>query len=180
MEEVFTVVSLKSLASGLFRSYRYYSAADITVFPAEGLGGFGIQTDILHELAGKIGYRSKDTASNDVALDFGKPDFDLIEPRRVGRGEVKAHTRVLFEELLHRLSLVRRQVIQDNVDLFGLRVPLHDFRQETYEVGTGVTARGFAMYLTRGHVQRRVKRQRAVSIVFESVLLARPGDKGRT
>jgi hypothetical protein len=38
--------------------------------------------------------------------------------QREGRGEVKAHTRVLFEELPHRLGLVRRQVIQDNVDLF--------------------------------------------------------------
>jgi Amt family ammonium transporter len=42
--------------SGPFRSYRYYSAADISVFPAEGSGGFGIQADVLHELAGKIGY----------------------------------------------------------------------------------------------------------------------------
>jgi hypothetical protein len=60
------------------------------------------------------------------------------------------------------------------VDLFGLRIPLHDFCQKAYEVGTGVAARGFAVHLARGHVQRSVKRQRAVSIIFESVLFGAP------
>jgi hypothetical protein len=53
--------------------------------------------------------------------------------QREGRGEVKAHTRVLFEELPHRLRLVRKQVIQDNVDLF--KAPQHAFTQLKYPPG---------------------------------------------
>ena len=42
--------------SGLFQSFRDYPAANVGVFPVEGSGGFGVQTDVLHELAGKISH----------------------------------------------------------------------------------------------------------------------------
>jgi hypothetical protein len=67
--------------SGVFRRLRNYSATDISVGPAEGLGRVGIGANILHEFAGKIGDRGEDAARNDVAFNFGKPDLDLIQPR---------------------------------------------------------------------------------------------------
>ena len=44
------------VTSGPFRSFRYYSVPDISVFPAEGSGGFGVEADVLHQFAGKVGH----------------------------------------------------------------------------------------------------------------------------
>ena len=59
------------------------------VGPSEGSGIFVVLADVAHELAGEVVDRGEDAAGNDVALDFGEPQFNLIEPRRIGRGEVQ-------------------------------------------------------------------------------------------
>jgi hypothetical protein len=41
------------------------------------------------ELAGQIGDGGEDAAGDDFALDFGEPQFDLIEPGGVGGSEVE-------------------------------------------------------------------------------------------
>jgi hypothetical protein len=48
-------------------------------------------TDVAHELAGQVRNRGEDAAGNDIALDLGKPVFDLVEPGGVGRSVVKMH-----------------------------------------------------------------------------------------
>ena len=60
----------------------------ILIFPAEGCGGFVVLPNVTDQLSGEVGCRSEDSASNNVALDFGKPDLDLIEPTGVGRSVV--------------------------------------------------------------------------------------------
>jgi hypothetical protein len=58
---------------------------DIFISPAEGCGGFVILLDVTDELSGQVGRGSEDPPSNDIALNFGKPDFDLTKPARIGR-----------------------------------------------------------------------------------------------
>ena len=74
-------------------------------------------SDVSHELASEIGGRGKDPARDHVSFDLGEPEFDLIEPRRVGRCEVKRHPGVLFEKLLDPLRLVSLEVVSDDMDL---------------------------------------------------------------
>jgi hypothetical protein len=38
----------------------------------------------------QVGHRLEHPARNDVALDLGKPEFDLVEPGGIGRSEVLA------------------------------------------------------------------------------------------
>jgi hypothetical protein len=38
--------------------------------------------DVAAEFASQIGDRGEDAASNDLALDFGEPDLNLVEPGR--------------------------------------------------------------------------------------------------
>ena len=59
---------------------------DILKSPAEGSGGFVVLLDVADQLSGEISCRSEDPASDDIALDFGKPDLDLIKPAGIGRG----------------------------------------------------------------------------------------------
>ena len=42
-----------------------------------------------HELSVQIGDGGEDAKSDDVALDPGEPQFDLVEPGRVSRREVQ-------------------------------------------------------------------------------------------
>lgn len=45
--------------------------------------------DVLHEFSPQVGHRREYAARNDVALDLGKPEFDLVEPGGIGRSEVQ-------------------------------------------------------------------------------------------
>jgi hypothetical protein len=91
------------VTSGLFLSFRYYPSADVCILPRKGLGGFGVGTNVFHQLAGKIGDGGEDAAGDYVALDLREPYLDLVQPRRIRWGEVKPDLRVL-QELLHRLG----------------------------------------------------------------------------
>ena len=73
--------------------------------------------DVAHELAGQVFDRGENTAGNDLALDFGEPEFDLVEPGRVGRGEVQVDLRMGLEELRDLLGFVGREIVGDDVDL---------------------------------------------------------------
>ena len=64
------------------------SMIDIFVDPTDWGGDFIVVTNVAHQLAGEILYRSEDTSGNNVTLNLRKPNFDLIKPRRVGRGKV--------------------------------------------------------------------------------------------
>jgi len=61
----------------------------IGVLAFDGFGSGVVHTDVGHQLAMEVLGRSKDTAVDDVTLDFANPKLDLVEPGRVGRGEVK-------------------------------------------------------------------------------------------
>ena len=45
--------------------------------------------DVPHELSAQIGDGGEDATGDDVALDPGEPQFDLVEPGRVSRREVQ-------------------------------------------------------------------------------------------
>ena len=76
--------------------------------------------DIASDLAGEVGFGGKDAAGDQIALNFGEPDFDLIEPGRVGRCVVELKVGMGGEELRHGLGLVRRKIVGDDVDLLAL------------------------------------------------------------
>jgi len=48
--------------------------------------------EVPHELSAQIGDGGEDATGDDVALDPGEPQFDLVEPGRVSRREVQPDT----------------------------------------------------------------------------------------
>jgi hypothetical protein len=50
-----------------------------------------VGADRAHDFAIEIFDRRKDAAGDDVALDFGEPDFDLVKPRGVSGRGMNAH-----------------------------------------------------------------------------------------
>ena len=64
----------------------YLSDSPVGVFisPLEGESCFVVMADIAHDLSVEVGLGFEDTACNEVSLDLGEPNFDLIEPNRSG------------------------------------------------------------------------------------------------
>ena len=98
-----------------------HAAGGVRVFPLDGpsIGGVGI--DVASEFASQVGNRGEDAACDDLAFDLGEPDLDLVEPGRVRGREVKPDSRMLLEEIADRLSFVRGEIVEDDVNLLPRR-----------------------------------------------------------
>ena len=114
-----------------------------------------------------------------MAFDLGEPDLDLIQPGRIGRGEVQFHLGVLLQELLNGWSLMGRAVVENDVDFLPRSALSHHFAQESHEFQAGVTGYGFAMYPSRARVQSRVQGERTMPVVFEAVALGAARREGQ-
>ena len=112
---------------------RYLSFAEREQIALARARGEGIRA-----IARQLG-RAASTISRDVALDLAEPQLDLVEPGRVGRGEVHMNAGVLAQELLDLLGLVRREVVGDHMDLLALGLVGHDVGKEGNELGRRVT-----------------------------------------
>ena len=121
-----------------------YSLGGILVAPREGDRGFVVVADITHDFPGEICLGFEDAASNDVALDFREPDFDLVEPRRVSGREVKMELGVVAQESFNGFGFVGREIVGDEVD-FPTRFHIGNYLlQKSNELGAGMAAGGLA------------------------------------
>ena len=59
--------------------------------------------DVLHDLPVQILLRREYAAMNQITGNLREPQLHLVEPRGVGRSEVKADLWVLFEKLADHL-----------------------------------------------------------------------------
>ena len=89
---------------------------DIFVDPTDRGGGSIIVTNVAHQLAREILYRSEDTSGNNVTLNLREPNFDLVKPAGVGRGVVDPNRGVSLKKFKDFLGLVRTQIVGDYVD----------------------------------------------------------------
>ena len=87
---------------------------------------------------------------------------------------------MLLQELPHQGGFVRREIIEDDVDLLMGRAQGDNLLQETDKVPTGVASGGLAVNAAGRGVQRRIQRQGSVPVVLKSVALGAPGESGRT
>ena len=117
---------------------------DILISPAEGCGGFVVLLDVTDELSGQVGGGSEDSPSNDIALNFGKPDFDLIEPTRIGRSVMDPNGWIGLEELENILGLMCAQVVDHDVNFSALRLAGHDLAQKVDKFGAGMPSGGLS------------------------------------
>ena len=119
----------------------------VGILPLHGARGLVVVADIAHELSLQIGDRGEHAAGDHVALDSAEPQFHLIEPGGIGRSEVQLHVRMLGEERLDLVSLVRREIVRDHVDLLAARLIEHDVGEKGHELGRGMAGGGLAQHL---------------------------------
>ena len=64
-------------------------------------------TDVAHKFSLEVGDRSEHITGDDIPLDLGEPQLDLVEPRGAGRREVQANLRMRRKEVLNQGAFVR-------------------------------------------------------------------------
>ena len=141
----------------------------VTIGPLERFGVGIVGTDVAHDFA--IVSRREDAASDQVTLDFRKPDFDLVEPGRIGRGVVDRDLWMLGQKRDDTLGLMSRKVVHDDVHFLVGRLGGHHVGQKGHKLRAGVTGGGLGNHLTGAHIQGGVERESAVTVVFEAVAL---------
>jgi hypothetical protein len=130
-----------------------------------------VGVNVAAEFAGQVGDRGEDAAGNDLTLDLGEPDLDLVEPGRIGRSEVKLHAGMAVEEIAHPLGFMSGEVVEDDMNLLARRAQGDDFLEEGDEVAAGVAGGGFCVHAASLGVQRGIQRKRAMPVILEAVAL---------
>jgi len=90
--------------------------------------------------------RTKDPAGDDVALDLGKPDLDLVKPRSIGGCKMDPHVGMTFDKLPDSRVAMGREIVC-NVNLLTLGKAGHDLLQESDKLRTGVDEGWFGRFL---------------------------------
>jgi hypothetical protein len=75
------------------------ATVSISIGLFERLGAFVVDSDIASNFAGEVSFGREDATGDQVSLNFGEPDFELIEPRRVSRGVRELNVGMGSEEL---------------------------------------------------------------------------------
>ena len=79
----------------------------VAVGPANRFGVLVVARDVAANLSREVRQRAEDPSGEEVALDLSKPEFDLIEPRRVRWGEVQMDAGMLLQKRGDAFGLVR-------------------------------------------------------------------------
>src|SRR5260221_9462106 len=125
--------------------------------PTEGCGGFVVLLDVTDQLSGEVGRRSEDSPSDDIALNFGKPDLDLIEPTRIGRGVMDPYGWIGLEELENILGFMCAQVVGHDMNLSTLRLAGDDLAQKVDKLGAGIASASLAHNVAGGGIDRSIQ-----------------------
>src|SRR6266478_662842 len=115
-----------------------------------------VMTDVAHELARQVVDRGEDAAGDDVAFDAAEPEFDLIEPRGIGRSKMQVHLGMIGQELCDPLGLMGREVVGDDVDLASLGLQRSKLAQEGHKLLGGMTGSGLSEDVATSGTERGV------------------------
>ena len=110
------------------------SGVKVVILPFDWLRIFVVLTDVVHEFAIQVFYRSEDAAGDHITLDAREPTFHLVEPRRVGRREVQTDVAMSVEEVGDPRRLMAADVVTDDVDFPAFGLTDDDIGQKGYEL----------------------------------------------
>jgi hypothetical protein len=69
-------------------------------------GPFVVVPNVAKDLSAEIVHGGKNTPGNDLPLDLGGPNLDLVQPRRIGGGKVNVDLGITRRELVDELGVL--------------------------------------------------------------------------
>ena len=106
------------------------SSGWVEVLPFYGFRFLIVLTDVAHEFFVQVLDRCEYPPCDDIALDFGKPQFHLIEPGGIGRGEMYMDVGMSCEKLFDLRGFVSGEIVSDDMDLFALGLMSDELREK--------------------------------------------------
>jgi hypothetical protein len=141
------------------------------VSPFDGSSRLVVVPDVTKDFSAEIVDGGEDASGNELPLDFGEPDFDLVKPRRIGGGKMNADVGMTGQEIVDELGFVSREIVRDDVDLASEGLGSHDLGKKVDELGAGMALGGLAKDFSAVGIQGRVKRKGAVAIILKAMSL---------
>ena len=135
--------------------------------------------DVTKDFSSEIVDGGKDASGNDLPLDLGKPDFDLVKPRRIGGGKMNADLGMMGQKVLDELGFMGREVIRDDVDLASEGLGGHDFGKKVDKLGAGMALSGLAKDFSASGIEGRVKGKDSVAVILKTMSLGPARRKGQ-
>jgi hypothetical protein len=149
------------------------------VSPFDGGGSLVVVPDVTNDFSSEIVDGGKDASDDNLPLDLGEADFDLVNPRRIGGCKMHADLRMMGQKVLDELSFRGREVISDDVDLGSEGLGGHHLGKKVDELGAGMALSRLAKDFSASGIKGRVKRKGAMAVILKTVSLGSAGRKGQ-
>ena len=133
--------------------------------------------DSASDFPSEMDFGSKDAAGDQIALNFGEPDFDLVKSGRVGRCVMDGDVWMLGQKRDDTLGLMSRKVVYDDVNFLVDRLGGHYVGQKGDKLRAGVPGGRLSKHLAGAHIKGGVEPESSVTVVFEAVALGTAGRK---
>lgn len=132
----------------------------------EGLGILVVKPNVILDGFDRVTNAAECPITNLLPCDFGKPAFDLVEPGRTGRCEVRVIARSCGQPVFHCGMLVGAIVIQDQMDLQIRLNGLVDPVEKSQKLLIPVPRQTFADHGPFEHIQRGKQRRRPLALII--------------
>ena len=143
----------------------------VRISPSNRSGCLIVGFDVAHQLAAQVCHGFEDSAGNNVALDFGKPVFDLVEPGTISGGVMQRHLWMVDKEAIDELGFVGGEVVHDEMDFRAGGLCSDDLLEKANKLLAGVAAGSASDDLAASGLEGGIKGKGAAAEVLEAMTL---------
>jgi hypothetical protein len=147
------------------------------VSPFDGSSSLVVVPNVTKDFSSEIVDGGKDASGDNLPLDLGEPDFDLVKPRRIGGCKMHADLGMMGQKVLDELSFMGREVISDDVDLASEGLGGHHLGKKVDELGAGMALSRLAKDFSAAGIKGSVKRKGAMAVILKTMCLGSAGRK---
>ena len=138
------------------------------VSPFDGSSSFVVMPDVTQDFSSEIVDGGKDASGDDLSLNFGEPDFDLVKPRRIGGRKMNADLRMMGQKVIDKFGFMGREIISDDVDLASEGLRGHHLGKKVDELGAGMALSRLAKDFSASTIEGRVKRKGSMAVMYQN------------
>lgn len=148
------------------------------VSPLDGSSSFVVMPDVTKDFSSEIVDGGKDASRDDLSLNFGEPDFDLVKPRRIGGRKMNADLAMMGQKVIDEFGFMGREIISDDVDLASEGLRGHYLCKKVDELGAGMALSRPAKDFSASGIKGSVKGKGSVAVILKTMRLGSAGRKG--